>query len=700
MQRQYSTYVGMIILLWLIILSGCSGGSGERVCDMGETQACTCIDGSKGAQKCLDDGSGWDDCYCVMADAGFDADGDTDTDVDGDTDGDTDTDIDGDSDADSGADADGDADGDADADMDTDADVDADADADGDQDDASSDSDTDAGIVEDDGGQIDVDCDPVNCATPKIRYVSLDPGPDGSIRDGLSWNTAFGSVQEGIESAFAWAYCCGSKTQVWVAQGRYHIFQANWDDTVHLRQKVEVYGGFLGSETLLTKRDWKNNKTILDGQQEVGTMKVYHVVTGSSQAVLDGFTITNGYGAGDWDEGGGMFNRSASPTVRNCAFIGNVAEEGGAMMNFNSSPSLYNCAFIDNSATWGPGGAISNNDGSPWVENCIFINNTADWEGGGMANGGAPTVKHCVFIGNSAETGGGINNEYGASPKISDTIFSGNTASYSGGGLFDSEGATEVTNCIFDNNSAPGGGGIGNSNNSLNVASSVFVQNSASYGSAFYAADGTPTMTNCTVSQNTAGGSFGAIHGVQYSEIDVVNSILWGDTPQEISFNNAIVTVRYSDVQDGGLSGNGNIDADPQFAGCPSVSGDAWTGASYDVDTFQTVLTDSTPSWSGDVQGLFVRPKADAVGGDPRWFYIADSTSTEIRVWGDVVTLLGLGGDEAYEIYDLHLAAGSPCIDTADDAKDPATDLEGNARVDIADAGTPGTMADMGAYEH
>ena len=49
---------------------------------------------------------------------------------------------------------------------------------------------------------------------------------------------------------------------------------------------------------------------------------------------------------------------------------------------------------------------------------------------------------------------------------------------------------------------------------------------------------------------------------------------------------------------------------------------------------------------------------------------------------------------------DLHLSAGSPCIDSADGAAAPATDIEGNARVDDPAAGNPGLGPQSCAHEH
>ncbi len=63
---------------------------------------------------------------------------------------------------------------------------------------------------------------------------------------------------------------------------------------------VAIYGGFAGTETELSERDWENNVTILSG--EIGDPattadNTIHVVVSIGQngtAVLDGFTITKG----------------------------------------------------------------------------------------------------------------------------------------------------------------------------------------------------------------------------------------------------------------------------------------------------------------------------------------------------------------------------------------------------------------------
>jgi predicted outer membrane repeat protein len=222
----------------------------------------------------------------------------------------------------------------------------------------------------------------------------VDATSTASDPDGLTWATAFTTVQQGIDAAYASSQLVdpASICQVWVAQGDYHIYVDGPADTVQLSLYVHVFGGFAGTETALDERDWVGNVTVLDGSSEASsTDRVFHVVTGATGGVLDGFTITNGYagGFGDGeDEGGGMWNDWASPTVRNCLFASNHADEfGGGMFNFDNNGLVENCLFVSNNAG-NIGGGIYTNDSDLTITNSNFVSNTAgtDWpcNGGGL----------------------------------------------------------------------------------------------------------------------------------------------------------------------------------------------------------------------------------------------------------------------------------------------------------------------------
>ena len=150
-------------------------------------------------------------------------------------------------------------------------------------------------------------------------------------------------------------------------QAGVHLPGAARTDTFTLKDGVAVYGGFAGTETLLTQRDWIANPTILSGDidsndsqtpiiTDISTVtgnntNSYSVVKGATGATLDGFTITAGYNDGgdcSFGCGGGMLNASSSPTLQNISFRGNWSFSGGAMSNDSSSPTLTNVIFSGN----------------------------------------------------------------------------------------------------------------------------------------------------------------------------------------------------------------------------------------------------------------------------------------------------------------------------------------------------------------
>ncbi len=129
----------------------------------------------------------------------------------------------------------------------------------------------------------------------------------------------------------------------------------------------------------------------------------------------------------------------------------------------------------------------------------------------------------------------------GASATITNCIVMGNVNTDIGAGMYlnDSSSPTLV-NCTFsDNSSSMMGGGIQNVDSSPIFINCTFTGNSTAYfGGGIYCAGGSPVLTNC---------------------------ILWGDTPEEISIFGGTPVITYSNIQ-GGLTGEGNIDADPLFA--------------------------------------------------------------------------------------------------------------------------------------
>jgi CSLREA domain-containing protein len=227
---------------------------------------------------------------------------------------------------------------------------------------------------------------------------------------------------------------------IWVKAGT-HYPTSGTDRTISfvLKDGVSVYGGFAGTETLLSQRDPAANPAILSG--DIGTIgdtsdNSYHVVVGSgtdSTALLDGVTITagNGNGSGNQGLGGGIYNNDGSPTISNVTLSNNSANQGGGIYNNHSStgssPTLTNVTFDGNSASYG-GGLYNLANSNAILTNVTFYNNHASPRGGAIYNNNStPMLTNVTFGANSAPGGGSaIYLDYG-NPIIQDSIFWGSS---------------------------------------------------------------------------------------------------------------------------------------------------------------------------------------------------------------------------------------------------------------------------------
>ena len=262
-----------------------------------------------------------------------------------------------------------------------------------------------------------------------VRRVNVNRANPSGNQDGLSWETAFVSIQDAVDAASDAVdeLQSAEEAMVWVAAGTYAALPT--DNVVVMNSHVHLYGGFAARETKRDDRDWKTNETIIDGGGARRCVYVYE----AHDATLNGFVIQNGHIGGP---GGGMYNAFSSLTVANCTFTGNTVDG------------------------FGTGGGMCNLYSSPTVTNCTFTGNAAANVGGGMENyASSPTVMNCTFIGNSAEGGGGMENSWSSSPTVTNCTFSENTVDYDGGGISSGENCLPtVTNCILWNDSASSNG--------------------------------------------------------------------------------------------------------------------------------------------------------------------------------------------------------------------------------------------------
>ncbi len=106
------------------------------------------------------------------------------------------------------------------------------------------------------------------------------------------------------------------------------------------------------------------------------------------------------------------------------------------------------------------------------------------------------------------------------------------------------------------------GGGIYCNNSSPTVTNCLIIGNSAYEGGGMYNLQCDLTVTNCTFTGNSAGHG-GGIHSIA-CDATVTNSVLWGNSDEFAFGPGGYPTITYCNVQ-GGWSGEGNIDTDPNF---------------------------------------------------------------------------------------------------------------------------------------
>lgn len=339
------------------------------------------------------------------------------------------------------------------------------------------------GIVRPQGAKCDIGA--VELRPPETHrcYANRDNLTPG---DGSSWATAYSGSSQAIYSALINANC----SEVWVAKGSYGAHNLFDAAAFSIPPGKAVYGGFAGTETALSQRDFSTNATILDGQS------LYHVVVidafGSAKSagastVLDGFTIQNGHATGPdagSQSGGGLLCNSGTgyvcnPTLANLVFKDNSAVNGGALFANSatamSSPTLRNVTFTNNQATQQGGayfGNCTNGPGTPVFSDVAFVGNAAGGQGGAVFHGGNSLCTldfaFARFEGNTASAGGAMATN-ATSVRFLDVVFRDNQATGEGGAVFadDSGGVStlQFTSTSFFGNHSTRGGGV-----SLNYA--------------------------------------------------------------------------------------------------------------------------------------------------------------------------------------------------------------------------------------
>jgi len=173
-----------------------------------------------------------------------------------------------------------------------------------------------------------------------------------------------------------------------------------------------------------------------------------------------------------------------------------------------------------------------------------------------LVEGCDPLIDHCRIMGNTVEDpdspdGAGVHvtghGTWHASPLIRNCIIQFNSGARNGGGIYIYECSPIVLNCSISFNKAATGAGVG-----------VYT--------------GNPILTNCTIAANSSSKSGGGVHMDHYwgkKGASVSNSVVWGNSPNNVTVKRGSVVVSYCDIG-GGWAGDGNLDVDPLFVNARS----------------------------------------------------------------------------------------------------------------------------------
>ncbi len=214
--------------------------------------------------------------------------------------------------------------------------------------------------------------------------------------DGTSWETAFKTIQEGIDAA-------SDGETVTVALGTY-------------LENIQ----FKGKNIVLRSTDPQDPAvvaaTIIDGNR-TGSVVTFDG-TENETCVLSGFTIRNGKA----ENGGAIYGNGTHATIENNVITANSASHYGAGLH-KCDGTILNNVIAGNSASYGYGGGgglaychgvmrnniIVGNSASSGgglascggtIENNTIVNNWAEWSGGGL-RGCSGTVRNCIIWGNT-----------------------------------------------------------------------------------------------------------------------------------------------------------------------------------------------------------------------------------------------------------------------------------------------------------
>jgi CSLREA domain-containing protein len=264
---------------------------------------------------------------------------------------------------------------------------------------------------------------------------------------------------------------------------------------------------------------------------------------------------------------------------------GNLTVRRNAAANFRifnvtttGSASISGLTLRDGNISFEQGGGIRNVTGTLNVMNCTLSNNTAP-NGGAIFSSGPLNITNSTITGNIAPVGpGGILFNSSASANITNTTISGNIAEI-GGGLQVANGTMTISNSTISDNTATGGGDAAGDAGGILVASA------------------TVNILNSTISGNTGNGGKGG--GMLLDFQSVVNLTGTTISNNKAGFGGGIYSQHAVNILDSTINNNSANPPNSNSIGGAGVLLSAGTGSI-------TNSTISNNSANADAGGIFV----------------------------------------------------------------------------------------------
>jgi predicted outer membrane repeat protein len=387
----------------------------------------------------------------------------------------------------------------------------------------------------------------------------------------MSWTNAFTDLQVALSSAIY-------NDEIWVATGTYKATDLNnRDNSFVMKNAVNLYGGFNGTETSISQRNLLENPTNLSGDigqlgdNKDNTKKIIKIQNITTEIIIDGFRIISGY---DWSESGkgaGIYfynNSGGQIIINNCIFYNNASYQSGGALYIRSSNVTFNkCDFLYNTSFNIGGGAIycaNVSESNLNFNESRFIGNVSRTDAVINFDGYSINMDKCLITNNTATSYTIMNISSINNFNLSNTVIVGNS----------------TIGSILTSYSSPVGG----------VKSKLF---------------------NVTICHNkTRSDTKETIYNAS-GVMEIYNSIIYGNEPSSFKkqVNNNVYS--YNSIIEGVSKGENVIDIEPLF-----VNPSNFISAPFDASNFDYSLQERSPAINYGVNSYISQYQFDYLNND------------------------------------------------------------------------------------